>query len=235
MIDVYKRQVIRKQEMHNTRGKSKKRAEEKEIEEGGQEQEIELVTDSEMDQPDKAVAREKPNWQDMMKFMAEQFKEQNKQMNENFRKQEENSKRLRKTMDEGFKKVAETMDRCVKNMNKAIETTSEGRKEIEITEYQGVMPSENKNSHNKKDVRTVEKKTKEIRKTSRKKIINTKEEWEMITGGLINVFNLPINEQRELIKFRSQLNVSTMEVYQTISVVSSRRNTTCLLYTSRCV
>jgi hypothetical protein len=98
--------VTRKQEMHNTRGKSKKRAEEKEIEEGGQEQEIELVTDSEMeqltsdkeeteivmdpeteiieedaqgDQPDKAVAREEPNWQDMMKFMAEQFKEQNKQ------------------------------------------------------------------------------------------------------------------------------------------------------------
>ena len=35
--------------MHNTRGKSKKRAEEKEIEEeGGQEQEIELVTDSEI-------------------------------------------------------------------------------------------------------------------------------------------------------------------------------------------
>ena len=40
------------------------------------------------DQPDKAVAREEPNWQDMMKFMAEQFrkqeetfKEQNKQTN----------------------------------------------------------------------------------------------------------------------------------------------------------
>ena len=41
---------MRKQEMHNTRGRSKKRAEEKETEGGGQEQEIELVTDSEMDQ-----------------------------------------------------------------------------------------------------------------------------------------------------------------------------------------
>ena len=96
---------MRKQEMHNTRGRSKKRAEEKEIGEGGQEREIEIFTDSEMeqlmgdkeetevitdtdkeiveedaqgDQPDKAVAREEPNWQDMMKFMAEQFKEQNK-------------------------------------------------------------------------------------------------------------------------------------------------------------
>ena len=74
----------------------------------------------------------------------------------------------------------------------------------------------------------MEKKTKEIRKTCRKKIINTREEWEMITDGLINVFNLPINEQRELIKFRSQLKVSTMEVYQKISVMSSRRNIRCV-------
>ena len=42
---------MRKQEMHNTRGRSKKRAEDKEKEEGGQEREIEVVTDSEMEQP----------------------------------------------------------------------------------------------------------------------------------------------------------------------------------------
>ena len=41
---------MRKQEMHNTRGRSKKRAEEKEKEEGGQEWEIEVVTDSEIEQ-----------------------------------------------------------------------------------------------------------------------------------------------------------------------------------------
>ena len=41
---------MRKQEMHNTRGRSKKRAEEKEKEEGGQEREIVVVTDSEMEQ-----------------------------------------------------------------------------------------------------------------------------------------------------------------------------------------
>ena len=39
---------MRKQEMHNTGGRSKKRAEEKEIEEGGQEREIEIVTDDEI-------------------------------------------------------------------------------------------------------------------------------------------------------------------------------------------
>ena len=36
--------------MHNTRGRSKKRAEDTEKEEGGQEQEIEVVTDSETEQ-----------------------------------------------------------------------------------------------------------------------------------------------------------------------------------------
>ena len=119
----------------------------------------------------------------------------------------------------------ETLDSTLEGI-KVSPNIEERRNEIEITEYQGVMPSENKNSHNKTDVQTVEKKTKKIIKTSRKKIITTKEEWEMITGGLINVCNLPINKQRELIKFTSQLNVSTMEVYQTISVISSRRNIT---------
>ena len=42
---------MRKQEIHNTRGRSKKRAEEKEKEEGGQEREIETFTDSEREQP----------------------------------------------------------------------------------------------------------------------------------------------------------------------------------------
>ena len=42
---------MRKQEMPNTRGRSKKGAEEKEKEEGGQEREIEIVTDNEMEQP----------------------------------------------------------------------------------------------------------------------------------------------------------------------------------------
>ena len=101
--------------MHNTRGRSKKRAEEKEKEEGGQEREIEIFTDSEMEQPmgdkeeteaimntekeiveedaqgdkpEKAEARREPNWQDMMRFIAEKCDK----IDENFKKQEENSK-----------------------------------------------------------------------------------------------------------------------------------------------
>ena len=64
----------------------------------------------------------------------------------------------------------------------------------------------------------MEKKTKKIINTCRKRIINTKEEWEMITDGLINVFNLPINEQRELIKFGYHLNMSTIEVLSLIHI-----------------
>ena len=111
------------------------------------------------------------------------------------------------------------MDSGFNNLDKTLNSTSEGTKEDP-----NALLSENKNSYNKKDVQTMEKKTKKIIKTCRKKIINTREEWEMITGGLINVFNLPINEQRELIKFTSQLNVSTIEVHQKILVRSSRRN-----------
>ena len=86
-------------------------------------------------------------------------------------------------MDESFGKLEETMDSDFKNLKGTIDNTPKGikvspnteesRKEIEIREYQGVMLSENKNSHNKKDVQTVEKKTKKIIKTCRKRIINT--------------------------------------------------------------
>ena len=122
------------------------------------------------------------------------------------------------------------------------------------------------------------------RKIWRKKIVNTKEEMEMRKGGLISAFNIPINERRELSKglnyrknfikmakinhhriikknlnkLKSQLNILTIEEYQTISfiplirnipvkhwvnntevkgngMVSNMRDYVCLLYTSRCV
>ena len=131
---------MRKQEMHNTRGRSKKRAEEKEKEEGGQEREIEIVTDSEMEQPvgdkeeteaimstekeiveedaqafrpDKAEARGKPTCQEVMKFIAEQFRKHNERLNkinENFRKQEETSKKQNETLKEQNKQTNEKID-----------------------------------------------------------------------------------------------------------------------------
>ena len=91
--------------MH-TRGVSERMAKDQETEEDRREEEAEVVTDTEMeqqasvkedaqgDQPDKAVAREEPNWQDMMKFMAEQF-----------RKQEENSKKQNEILSENLIKL----------------------------------------------------------------------------------------------------------------------------------
>ena len=92
--------------MH-TRGVSKRIAKDQETEEDRREEEAEVVTDIEMeqqasdkedaqgDQPDKAVTREEPNWQDMMKFMAEQFRKQE----ENSKKQEEYSRIQKKRLN----------------------------------------------------------------------------------------------------------------------------------------
>ena len=87
---------MRRQEMHNTRGRLKKRAEDTEKEEGGQEQEIDVVTDSEMeqqtgdkeetevvmdtekeiieedaqgDQPDKSAQKEDTSMQEMLRII----------------------------------------------------------------------------------------------------------------------------------------------------------------------
>ena len=49
----------------------------------------------------------------------------------------------------------------------------------------------------------MEENIKKIRKIWRKKIFNTKEEMEMRKGGLINIFNPPINKRRELNKVRN--------------------------------
>ena len=78
--------------------------------------------DAQGDQPDKAEARREPNWQDMMEFMAEQFrkqKENSKQTKEenkeNFRKQEEQNRQTNEKIDS----IQESL---VKQLNEKIET-----------------------------------------------------------------------------------------------------------------
>ena len=120
------------------------------------------------------------------KEIWETFGEKFENVNTLIQKADTYKEETNKQMDHSFNNLDETLDSTLEGI-KVSPNTEERRKEIEITEYQGVMPSENKNSHNKKDNQYLEKKTKKIRKTCRKKIINTREEWEMITGGLINV------------------------------------------------
>ena len=50
---------------------------------------------------DKAEASGEPNWQEIMKFMAEQFRKQNETLSEKFDKMEEENK-------ENFRKQEET-------------------------------------------------------------------------------------------------------------------------------
>ena len=51
--------------------------------------EMEIVEeDAQGDQPDKAEARREPNWQDMMRFIAENFNK----IDENFKKQEKQNR-----------------------------------------------------------------------------------------------------------------------------------------------
>ena len=103
-------------EMYDTRGRSKRRAEDTEKEEGEQGQEIEIITDSEMeqqtdeiteteiimdqekevneedaqgDQPDKSNKKEDMSMQELLRIIMESNKQINEENKENFRKQEE--------------------------------------------------------------------------------------------------------------------------------------------------
>ena len=196
----------------------------KTLEQSNMQLEIEIVKvkqQKKMPKPTQKEASRKPTCQEVMNFMAEQVR---KLEEDNQRHHEE----LRKIMDEGFRKLDKRMDRCLKNMNETLDSTSEG-----------IKASPNTEEHIKK-----------IRKIGRKKILNTKEELEMRKGGLINAFNIPINERRELSKsmnyrknfikmakvnhhkiikknlnrFKYYLNIATVEEYVTISAIFLKRN-----------
>ena len=125
---------------------------------------------------------------------------------------------------EFLKRLEEMITQNRENRNETIDSTSESIK---------ARPNTEEN-------------IKKIRKICRRKILNTKEELEMRKGGLISAFNIPINERRGLSKgksyrknliklskinhhriikknfnkLKSQLNILTIEEYQTISFIS---------------
>ena len=94
-----------------------------------------------------------------------------------------------------------------------LQTETNG-KQTKYEQYVSTLLSENKHNRNKENIQHKEatiksvknqviQKIKKIGKIFPKKIRNTREGMEMIIGGLINMFNLPINEQREIIKFKN--------------------------------
>ena len=76
--------------------------------------------DAQGDQPDKAEARRGPNWQDMMRFIAEKFD-----------KIEENSRKQNETLSEKFDKIDENFKKQEENSRKQNETLRDTLKQIE--------------------------------------------------------------------------------------------------------
>ena len=112
----------------------------------------------------------------------------------------------RQTLDSTSEGIKETLNKNREPVNQKIE---DSRKEIQIKEDKSALLSENKNNTNKENIKHIEinskgvkknqiinkiKKTKEIGKICKKKLINTREELEMMKNGLINVFNIPSSE-----------------------------------------
>ena len=71
----------------------------------------------------------------------------------------------------------------------------------------------------KKPNRNNEMKTKKMRQTRRRKLINTQEGLEMIKGGLLKMHNIPIKEPREVSQFRNSKR-TTIEFPERLEAVS---------------
>ena len=98
---------------------------------------------------------------------------------------------------------------------------------LDVYKRQILFPA-NKNNSTKEKNEYLEMKTKEIRKIYRKKIINTREELEMMKNGLLTMFNLPMTDHAEMMNFKN----NRRNVRETLE---RNHYNTCLLYTSRCV
>ena len=81
-------------------------------------------------------------------------------------------------------------DNGIQKLNVTLDSTSEGTNEkIEINEDPSTLLSQNKSNKNQENIQTMEIKTK---KMHQRKLINTREELEMMKDGLLERFNLPI-------------------------------------------
>ena len=69
---------------------------------------------------------------------------------------------------------------------------------IKSKEDPSTLSSQNKSNKNQENIQTIEIKT---QKMHQRKLINTREELEMMKHGLINVFNLPMTDHAEMMNF----------------------------------
>ena len=177
------------------------------------------------------------------------------------------STRLNETLDSTSEGIKETLN---KNKETVTQKIKEMEEEIENKEDKSVLFSENKGNNDTKKIKHIKtnsgrvkknriikknKKTEEMGKVYKKKLITTRVELEMVKNGLIEVFNLPITDRREIMKYKdcrrnlkeiiegihrkpmnkNLYNSLVKRKLPEIEMLNKKPIITCLLYTSRCV
>ena len=154
-------------------------------------------------------------------------------MNQRWEETNDKTDQIKETLDNGFKKVNETLDRVSEGIEETVKENKEpvdqkvedSKKETEITKDKRILLTANKNNSNKENNKHLEMKTK---KRHPRRLINTREELEIMKNGLINMFNIPITDHEEIINVQDYRRRSNQ-------IVEITYYKTCLLYTSRCV
>ena len=203
--------------------------------------EKEIVKDGEVKQPKKMPeptqqedARvEVKNLQQLWELIERAFKKQNEKL-------DRFNEKLSETLDGTYEGIEETSNENKEPADKKIE---DSRKEIKTTEDKSILLSTNKNNSHKEDIQTM--KMKKVRQIHPRKLINSREELEMMKNGLLEMFNILINDQNEMMNFknnrRNLLEPLEGNHYKIVCNRIRRRrhlidmHNPCLLYTSRCV
>ena len=129
-------------------------------------------------------------------------------------KETPNVERLNKETENRSEPSIEAIIENDETMEELSLQSEDNAKQTENKEDSKALLSENKHNRDKENIQHIEintkreknqiiPKTKKIGKICPNKKRNTREGMEMIKDGLVNIFNLPINEQRELIKFKN--------------------------------
>ena len=131
------------------------------------------------------------------------------QMNERFiRRMEKKFDSMREEMNENFRKLSGKMDMGFTQLNETLNSTSGGSNEkIKSKEDTSILSSQNKNKTNKENIQTMEMETKKI---YQRKLINTREELEMMKNGPVSYTHLDVYKRQELnIKLNEKQNIRT--------------------------
>ena len=168
----------------------------KNLEQPKDQSEKEIVKDVEVEQQKKILepiqqkeARGGMNLQQLWELINERLDKGFESIDNHFKKMDEKLDRfneeLRETLYSGSKKLSETLDRDSKSVEEpVIMKTEDGSEETELKEENSILISTNKDNSHKENIQIMEVTTK---KRHPRKLINTREELEMMKNGLLAV------------------------------------------------